>query len=408
MSPSSPSLPVSSLPRFALLGGRGVELSAASCIAARSGQAACRQCADACPVDAVEIRESGPRVAAACIGCGRCGASCATGALRVEGFAASLTAIAVAGKGDARPLTVACWKMPKGLAQARVPCLHGVSPSDWLRLIEAGATRGRLVVCDAGWCGSCDAGKGIAGFPGLERAAVWAASLGVPAERLPAVRRIDAGADCPDEIPSTADSMNVSRRAFLRRVFDDFETRTAPGAQTAPEFPGAIRRWAQPDLPERRALLAAMRRLQARYHGSMPTDATFASITVSDACCGSEVCVGVCPIGALGRYQTETTGGLELDSDRCVACGLCEQHCPSGALRVAASAPGAPASGPRAISTHRIARCTRCQADFLASHGQSLCTRCNADQQMARSLFGARHRAPTTHQPNSLAGGCHE
>lgn len=390
MFPERQPQPISPQPYFAPLGGRGVGVAVASCIAVRSAQAGCRDCADACPVDALSVSDDGPNLTMNCIGCGRCAATCRTGALKVEDFVASLATGMLDKVDGARPLTIACWKMPRNQAALRVPCLHGVSPSDWLRLIEAGAMRGGLTVCDVGWCASCDAAKGIEGFPVLNQVADWAAGLGVPAMHLPVIRRIALAENaCPVEIPRAVDTVSVTRRGFLQRIVDDFDRRTAKPLMPTPAGAGAVRRWARSHLPEREALLAAMRRIRARHQGIMPRDAVFGHLTVSDACCGSEVCVGICPTGALARYQTETASGIEMDSDRCTACGLCARHCPNHAIELVAGTPHRQASGYTAISARRLVRCIRCEADFSPQQGQTVCPRCEADMQMARGLFGA-------------------
>ncbi len=80
--------------------------------------------------------------------------------------------------------------------------------------------------------------------------------------------------------------------------------------------------------------------------------------------CG--LCVGSCPLGALGIVETESETALMLDPSRCVGCDRCERICPEGIL-VLGAGPGAPGRVEAASRTrHRVLRqspratCPRC------------------------------------------------
>jgi hydrogenase-4 component A len=60
------------------------------------------------------------------------------------------------------------------------------------------------------------------------------------------------------------------------------------------------------------------------------------AVSVDPALCASdEVCVEICPTGAVSAGD----GAVQIDQDLCLGCGLCVAHCTGGALSLTAARP---------------------------------------------------------------------
>jgi ferredoxin len=109
-------------------------------------------------------------------------------------------------------------------------------------------------------------------------------------------------------------------------------------------------------------------------------------VTIDSAGCSlCEVCVGVCPTGAL---QAERNGGgllrLSVDSGRCIACRACVTCCPEAVATLERAVDGALlAAGRQVVATVATATCVTCGGPVLAGLSPAL----------LRSRIGQSHSA---------------
>jgi ferredoxin len=109
-------------------------------------------------------------------------------------------------------------------------------------------------------------------------------------------------------------------------------------------------------------------------------------VTIDPAGCSlCEVCVGVCPTGAL---RAERNGAglpcLSVDSGRCTACEACVTSCPEAVVTLEKAVDGALlAAGRQVIATVATATCVTCGGPLLAGLSPAL----------LRSRIGQSHSA---------------
>ncbi|MFA7293036.1 MAG: 4Fe-4S binding protein [Rhodocyclaceae bacterium] len=387
-----------------------IRLAAPSCLALRSGPGACQACITACPSSSIALRNDGFAVNDDCLGCGHCAAVCPSGAITVKGFEN------LAPLPDGNHVRIECWKVPAALSghnTIRVPCLGGVSPAQWLGLVEAADQR-RVVLVDRGWCAACSAGKHSAdehpATPALDQADAILDELGwaeihrptrqtelLPVSLMPA--------SIPAERPAS-----LARRSFFRRLGKEAQRAVGPVETVEDHSPRALRHHDMP-LPERALLLAVARRLATAAARPMPATA-YVALDVSSSCGHHQLCARLCPTGALSLYERNGTAGLEFDSESCTVCGLCARSCPERAIRILPAAQ-APARGQRQPLTAFGERpCARCRTPFSGSPGRTECPECSLSQRLGAALFGggielADKPMPVLATSASCSGGVH-
>lgn len=367
----------------------GLSLQREACLAVRSSPAACSRCAPACPAGALAVGEHGVSLADGCLGCGRCVAVCPSGALSARGYQIP----------DRLPegnheLAVECWKVPPRLLAAgahAVPCLGGLSAASLLeRVLAAGEARA-VVLLDRGWCAVCLAG-GSAQPPvaaHLEFVRRTLLRLGWPQQSLPEIRRDPLPVSLmPEEISVPAEREAIGRRAFFRflagKAADAVIERTAPPPKTLPR---SLIRQGESFFPERIRLAAVLESLAALRGVPLPAD-LFPAVSISETCANHGVCAGVCPTGALSRYEDEAATGIRFEPWLCAGCGLCARSCPEGALELdLAPVGGGALDGRRELTRLPWEVCTSCYERF-ASRGKNLCSRCEKSRSLAADLFG--------------------
>ena len=361
-----------------------VRFMAGACLAVRNSTDACRACESTCPATAITRYGNGISVRDTCIGCGQCASACPTGAIAVKGFQ------------DISPLPggntvrVECLKVPVSLSghgALRVPCLGGISPSQWLEIVEAAALR-RVVVVDRGWCKNCSASKcnsmehpasdalnladivlGDAGWPEVRRPRFEKDPL--PASLMPA--------DIPAERPES-----LARRALFRRIGD--ETRRAIGEPKLPLSPRLLKQHGMP-IPERDRLLSISARI-ARDAGVPMPAAPFLAMSIASSCGHHAVCAGLCPTGALATYEDDGVAGLEFNPWRCIGCSQCQKACPEKSISFFAAPASPDPERPNRLTRHVAGRCRKCLKPFHSAHGEQFCTSCQQNHRMASGLFG--------------------
>lgn len=393
--PIASGMPAQYLP---LPGDGRVTLAAAACVAARSLPGACQRCAQDCPVNAIEVGESGPALVADCLGCGRCAAACPTGAIILRGFPDTGTLP----RGNA-PLRVECWKVRASLSghtALRVPCLGGIGVDQMLEwLARSGGKPLQLV--DRGWCGQCRAGGSAhPALPLIEEAVRVLHACGQDAAgRISLVSEPLPVLLMPEAIPEPATQEKIGRRDFFRR----FVAEAAAALPAAPR-PAAprLRRGSDFPLPKRERTLAALEILAQTPAHRLPA-AVLPGLIIKAGCDHLGVCAGMCPTGALHLYEEDDQAGAAFDPRDCVACGLCAQACPARAIEVVpAGSPAARASA-QALTRFPLVRCERCLTPFAAAQGATLCPACWRSRQMSRQLFGTHIAGAQTKTLNAIS-----
>jgi ferredoxin len=380
----------------ALHADRAVRFLDAACLRLRSHLSDCDACARACPVDAIRIDPAQTHVGDACTGCGRCAAACPTHALEMPGFRIG----AIPAASPERPVTVDCWKVPRGVSEpdaVRVPCLGGLRVSDLLELRAAAGPR-PVRLLDRGWCGGCSSGG--ARHPAaaaLAEARALLVDIGAADEAMPAFEsRPLPGRLMPPDIPAAEAEAAISRRRFLGH----FVGRAAATVEQAAGFdparaarPGFSARVERPRT-ERSAVIAGLRIAASETGGALPAP-LFPEAETSDACRNHNVCAASCPTGALRKYEADDgAAGVRFDAAECIDCGLCEAVCPEQAMTIRPGMRAAPPRGEETVTRFRTKTCRQCGATFVPRADERHCEACAKSRDFAaaayRELFAAR------------------
>ena len=348
------------------------ELTAGACLNAHHRGAACGDCADICPAEAIAISQGMPHLATdRCVGCGLCLATCPVGAWRADAPEAKLVATA-AGLPDTQ-LAVICALHPQPARPAAPDmrvlrhrrCLAALHLADMLALC-AGSRR--PVWLDDTPCAACP----------LQAAAVLQTRVGAANDLLAAyghavrLQLASIGGVAPSgrSLPVVDGGQP---RLSRRRLFA-----TLRGSRSAAET--------SPDSPRQR-LLAALPPAEDAAAVVLPPTAPFGRVGVDPVTCsGCGLCAHFCPTGALTWSVTEPDGAdgrpafaLSFAASACVACPICTLACPEHAVRLTHSITAAmlaDASPPARLVTGRLVACRDCGALTAETPGEARCHVC--------------------------------
>lgn len=315
---------------------------------------ACEACVQACPHDALSVREGDRALPtldeSACRGCCACAGACdafAPPAVTMEDAAAR--GLRAAQRGDA--IFVVCERlMPQEERPATntvvVPCLASCAAEFWTRLLCAGTVVS--AVCDFDACASCPIGseRAIDRYAGLiESAQEWTGLTVHIAQEAPTQTSL-ARAYGRNETTGrrelfakvaldATEAANGTRRAKTSSVLQDFRARqealrltvrrSSAGDPALRSFEPEGRR-KRIRTPRRTMLFEAAKDSPGSLDAlELPTSRTDPAL-----CSGSLACAFACPRGA--RFASE--GKVDVDPELCIGCGACCASCPHGAVVV--------------------------------------------------------------------------
>lgn len=383
-----------SLSRRGLLSGRAttwvpvVAVDALACLRTLR----CERCVQACPEDALQIRDDAPGAPPAldtsrCQACSGCLDVCPSGALSLEGhdpgtLAQQLRALLQADDGSSAPaLVISCQDAAEPLHRLgergglpgwlvlELACFGGVGSAWHLAALAAGARTVQLLPC-----ARC-----------LDRGSLTK-ELGFTRQLLAALGDVDADRRV-GVLPAGGSRL---RRAILA-AGGQTSLVDGPGANRIPE-PGTINTSAQVAAWAVKELQTAMVGAGHDQHLASPVTAgkgaPLGVLRAADGCTACGVCSRTCPTRALRLTAGTEFMELVLDPAACTGCGVCVQTCPEDVLDVV---PGVDldllAGGPAPLVRVSMATCADCGEHIPAlsasAHLQSLpaslagrCPRC--------------------------------
>lgn len=311
-----------------------VEVDARACL----GTLRCRRCIEACPEDALHIRE-GVLSAEPVVDDGRCGACsgcldvCPTGALSLAGhdtatMARRLRALIQGDDGAAAPaLIISCHRAAEpvhrlgqqgglpGWLVLELNCLGGVGSAWHLAALATGAPAVQILPCAscrdrASLTKELDFTRNLLAALGDARAAQRVGVLPKGGLRLRRAIRAAEG------LTAVVDGTGVDRMP----------------AQGAVQSSARVAAWAVGEL--RRALGTPIQDGDRRPVVIRGEGAPLGVLQAAQGCTACGVCARSCPAGALSLLAGSGSTELFLDPAACTGCGVCVESCPQSVLDV--------------------------------------------------------------------------
>lgn len=341
----------------------------------------CTRCQDACPHEAVNLSDGGASIdAARCRECGLCVAACQTEALVTDKLP-HIQLLKQAGA-KAAGFSIACIPS-QAEGDAKVPCLGAL---DATMLAYLSARKIKLELRGAWHCETCP--HGTSGQAMIAYARDGVATLRGQADSGEHWSNIVFAG--PPEESAKPVAVNHARRQMFRQVFGRAMDEALKDTPAAPVPMKAVR-VAAPTSTIRRELLQIV--WPRKAVGEFALDDTLPSshFEVNDACNQCELCVRVCPTGAIGLAETDEAWRLTFQFNRCVACDVCIEACQPHALERQTSV--AIATGlskePVTLRNRPKQRCKRCDRFFMpANAAETLCQICADDDKDFGAIFG--------------------
>ncbi len=360
----------------------------------------CRQCADACPADALHFRTGIPSVTPQCTECARCAAACPTDALTRKHFPAPAAPVLRAGDSA----YIDCSKVPRTRSPEgaiRVPCLGAIS-TGWLLTLQDQIGDTPVILLNRGWCASCPSGDAstCSANAVVADAGRMLADAGLPAQLQARIELHPLPlAQMPEAIPAAVEETMISRRGFFSRGFSE----AAGLASGALSVNGSTGHAPLPPLvalgrvipAEQIRRMTALLNIRSRHPGTPATLPLPAVSIDSDQCENHGICSAVCPTGALAKYDDNGTAGIRFNALLCVSCRQCERDCPQQAVRFTTLRGTTPQDIDRELTRHPVKVCVKCEDEFSGDPGET-CPVCRKTQ----ALFVRRD---VTNEPSGNA-----
>ena len=335
------------------------------CLNARHKEAGCRLCVDACPTDAIGLREGRPILdREQCARCGLCLHTCPTDAF-TQARPAEATLLETVAQLGAHPVELFCplhpepehTQAPVAVRVRHKRCLAALAPAHLLTLSQDGQ---HPLWLDDSICNRCPLGANQAA---IAQTATQANRLLEALGRPPAIHRHSQEAP---QLPAQAEAKplvdgsqpRVSRRGLLGALGRRVQERAAQVQDQLPDGPAPSPRSVEERLPQqtpesRRRLLARLAPLlrEGLESGALDAQAPLsteglplAQVTVdAEACSGCRLCARFCPTGALA-FQAEVSFLHAMAADEraafqltfrpalCLDCNICTVACPEDAV----------------------------------------------------------------------------
>jgi len=306
------------------------------------GGVGCTACVKACPHGALSRQAARVVVDGdSCTSCGVCVAACHNGAFTLPGAgldglaaAAGILVESIAKRGSATGVALVCQQAKTGprlgdqFLALRVPSMEMVSAGWLLQLLAAGVGT-KVVACEDSLC--CERGGELSSFVNA-----LAGVLGAKPEAA--------------QGPGGRARLSQAGREAVRGEQVRIELREPQSTMQA------------------LAALGGLETDRTRWQAAGPGCSLGMLRVDASGCSLCEVCVSVCPTGALQAERGPAESlRLSFDPGCCTACGACVAGCPEGAVGLEKAVAGADVgAGRRVVATQRPVTCESCGAPLGA------------------------------------------
>ncbi|MCS4541099.1 MAG: 4Fe-4S binding protein [Euryarchaeota archaeon] len=348
------------------------------CLKFRYKNSKCKLCIENCPLKAITLNDP-LKVNSICNGCGICTNLCPTGAFELR----KLSFERLLQKMRNRKMAVfACSLSPNSRGNIEVPCLGFLNETV---LVGAALSGVENIWLNASQCKGCEFKLG----------------LNVALKSVKNANEIldIFGKEKKIFVSSEANNLvdGYSRREFFSYLREEATnvasniTTTVTEALIA-EVPikDFTKKRFIPRLPEKRALLLKLfKELGKPVTDKINVDELpFSKVEIDKSCKGCDLCVILCPTGALSRYDNEDKAIICIKLAYCTKCGLCSEVCPEGVIKHSSYVnPHDLLDDKRKVLIQlEKSKCSKCGNSYISQKGENLCLSCKKEKELIESL----------------------